>query len=101
MLTSKQRRYLKKLAHDEKAIFQIGKAGITDNMISQLNNALERRELLKITVLQNCPLKKEVAAEQLTNGTGAETVQIIGRQIVLYKESTDHKTIILPDKNNK
>ncbi|SEO32950.1 RNA-binding protein [Amphibacillus marinus] len=96
MLTSKQKRFLKSKAHELKPIFQVGKEGVNENMIKQINEALEKRELIKISVLQNCLEEKEDVAEQLGEGTSAEVVQIIGSVIVLYKESIEHKTLQLP-----
>lgn len=97
MLTGKQKRFLRSEAHHLKAIFQVGKDGVTPNMIQQLIDALEKRELIKIHVLQNCLIPKEEVAEALVEGTGAELVQIIGNQIVLYKESEENKTLQLPE----
>lgn len=97
LLTGKQKRFLRSKAHHLKAIFQVGKDGVTENMIKQLIDVLEKRELIKVHVLQNCLEEKEVVAEQIAVGTGAQIVQIIGNQIVLYKESDEHKSIVLPD----
>lgn len=97
LLTGKQKRFLRSEAHHLKAIFQVGKDGVTDNMVEQLKDVLEKRELIKIHVLQNCLEDKEVVAEQLVAGTGAELVQIIGNQIVLYKQSTENPSIVLPE----
>lgn len=96
MLTGKQKRFLRSKAHHLNAIFQVGKIGVNDNMILQINDALEKRELIKVNVLQNCLEDKEIVAQQLTEGTEAELVQIIGNQIVLYKESVENKQIKLP-----
>lgn len=96
MLTGKQKRYLRSLANQEKAIFQVGKGGVNKNMIAQINDALEKRELIKVNILQNCEENKKDVAEQLKEGTDAEIVQIIGFNIVLYKESTENKQIELP-----
>ena len=96
MLTGKQKRFLRAKAHHLKPIFQVGKDGVNENMLVQVNEALEKRELIKVTVLQNCLEDKNVVADQLVEGTNAELVQIIGAIIVLYKESEDHKTITLP-----
>lgn len=96
MLTGKQKRFLRAKAHHLKPIFQVGKDGVNENMLVQVNEALEKRELLKVTILQNCPEDKNDVADQLVDGTNAELVQIIGAIIVLYKESEDHKTITLP-----
>jgi len=96
MLTGKQKRFLRAKAHHLDPIFQVGKGGVNENMIRQISEALEARELLKVSVLQNCDEDKTTVAEQLSEGAGAEIAQIIGNIIVLYKESTEHKQIKLP-----
>ncbi|WP_010531058.1 ribosome assembly RNA-binding protein YhbY [Lentibacillus jeotgali] len=96
MLTGKQKRYLRSEAHHLKPIFQVGKTGVNDNMTGQIGEALEKRELLKVSILQNSPEDKNTAAEKLAEGTGAEIVQIIGKNIILYKESEQNKQIQLP-----
>lgn len=96
MLTGKQKRFLRSKAHHLTPIFQVGKGGVNENMIKQISEALEVRELMKISVLQNCDEDKDVVAEQLIDGTGAELVQVIGKTIVLYKESVENKQIQLP-----
>ncbi|KAB2338628.1 ribosome assembly RNA-binding protein YhbY [Cytobacillus depressus] len=96
MLTGKQKRFLRAKAHHLNPIFQVGKGGVNENMIKQVSNALEARELMKITILQNCDEDKNTVAEQLSNGANAELVQIIGHTIVLYKESRENKQIQLP-----
>ncbi|MEB3750421.1 ribosome assembly RNA-binding protein YhbY [Geobacillus sp. FSL W8-0032] len=97
MLTGKQKRFLRAQAHHLKPIFQVGKGGVTEAMTEQIAAALEARELLKVSVLQNCEDDRDTVAEQLAAGTGAEIVQVIGNTIVLYKESTEHKRIVLPE----
>jgi RNA-binding protein len=96
MLTGKQKRYLRSKAHHMDPIFQVGKGGVNDNMVKQISDALEAREIFKISVLQNCEEDKTVVAEELAERTGAELVQIIGNTIVLYKESVENKQITLP-----
>lgn len=96
MLTGKQKRFLRAKAHHLDPIFQVGKSGVNQNMIQQIEEALEARELIKVSILQNCEEDKEIIAEQLATGTGAEIVQIIGNTIVLYKESKEKKRIELP-----
>lgn len=96
MLTGKQKRILRAKAHHLKPIFQVGKDGVNSNMVEQINQALEKRELIKITILQNCDADKEDVAAELIAGTEAELVQIIGGMIVLYKESEEYKRIDLP-----
>ncbi|MEI3606877.1 ribosome assembly RNA-binding protein YhbY [Pseudogracilibacillus sp. SE30717A] len=97
MLSGKQKRFLRAKSHHLKPIFQVGKSGVNENMIEQIVDVLEKRELIKVNILQNCLEDKHVVAEQLSEGTEAEIVQIIGNNIVLYKESEKNKTIILPE----
>ncbi|MFB1050745.1 ribosome assembly RNA-binding protein YhbY [Paraliobacillus sp. JSM ZJ581] len=96
MLTGKQKRFLRAKANRLRPIFQVGKVGVNDNMIIQIEEALEKRELIKVSILQNCLEDKDEVAEGLVQGTGAELVQIIGNNIILYKESLENKTIELP-----
>lgn len=96
MLTGKQKRFLRAKAHHMDPIFQVGKGGVNENMIKQIGDALEARELFKVSVLQNCEEDKSVVAAQLAKGAKAEIVQIIGNTIVLYKESVENKQITLP-----
>jgi RNA-binding protein len=96
MLTGKQKRFLRSKAHHLNPIFQVGKGGVNENMIKQISEALEVRELLKVSILQNCEVDKKVVAEQLSTGTNAELVQLIGHTVVLYKESEENKQIVLP-----
>ncbi|MGM8213905.1 ribosome assembly RNA-binding protein YhbY [Virgibacillus sp. W0430] len=95
-LTGKQKRFLRAKANELKPIFQVGKIGVNDNMLKQIEEALEKRELIKISVLQNCLDDKDEVARDLAEGTLAEIVQIIGNNIVLYKKSKDNKQIELP-----
>ncbi|MFD2046132.1 ribosome assembly RNA-binding protein YhbY [Ornithinibacillus salinisoli] len=96
MLTGKQKRFLRSEAHHLKPIFQVGKTGVNENMIAQISEALEKRELIKVSILQNCLEDKDTVAEELRTGTHSEVVQIIGNNIVLYKESNENKQIKLP-----
>jgi RNA-binding protein len=96
MLTGKQKRYLRSLANTLVPIFQVGKGGVNQNLITQVKDALEARELIKIQILNNCTEEKEEVAQQLVKGAKAELVQIIGHVIILYKESREKKRIELP-----
>lgn len=96
MLTGKQKSYLRSRANQLKPIFQVGKSGVNENMTEQINEALEKRELIKVAVLQNCLDDKEMVAQQIKAGTGSEVVQLIGNNIVLYKESVENKQIQIP-----
>lgn len=97
MLTGKQKRYLRSMAHHLNPIFQVGKGGINDHLIRHIEEALEVRELIKVTVLNNSGEDRNEVGQQLAEGAGAELVQVIGKIVVLYKESRDHKTIELPN----
>ena len=97
MLNSKQRAYLKSIAGTEPTIMQVGKGGINENLIKTVGDALEARELIKMSVLDNSEESARGAAEELARATGAEVVTVIGRKIVLYKESEKHKKIFLED----
>lgn len=94
-MTSKQRAYLRSLASEQQAIIQIGKDGITENVEKTVDDALEARELIKITVLETCEDTAREAAESLAETTGAQVVTVIGRKVVLYRESKKHKKIDL------
>lgn len=95
MLTSKQRALLRSMANRLPAIFQIGKGGVGDQMIRELMDALEARELIKITVLETAMLDTREACNIVCEATDAQPVQVIGNKFVIYKKSRDHKTIEL------
>ena len=95
MLTSKQRAQLRAMANEIPAIFQIGKEGIGDNLIQQLDDALEARELIKLTILRNSDVEVREASEELCSALGAEPVQCIGKKLVLYRPSTKNPQIVL------
>lgn len=96
MLTGKQKRFLRSKAHHLNPIFQVGKGGVNENMVKQIGEALEVRELLKVSILQNCDEDRYDVADSLVKGTHAELVQVIGHTVVLYKESKENKVITLP-----
>ncbi|MBE6931055.1 MAG: ribosome assembly RNA-binding protein YhbY [Ruminococcaceae bacterium] len=98
-MTSKQRAYLRGLANPIETILQVGKGGVNDNMIKQVNDALEARELIKVRVLENSLMSAREAAEEIAEAAGCEVVQTIGTRFVLYKESRTlppEKRIVLP-----
>jgi RNA-binding protein len=95
MLTGKQRSYLRSLANGIDPVFQVGKGGVNDNMIKQFNEALEARELIKVTVLKNSLDDVREVCDEAARLTGAEVVQVIGNKFVLYKESKENKVIEL------
>jgi RNA-binding protein len=91
MLTGKQRAQLRALANDLEPIFQVGKGGISEEMCKQLSNALEARELIKLTVLENSGYTAREACDELAAVLGAEQVSVTGRKFVLYRASETKK----------
>ncbi len=96
MLTSKQRAYLRALANSLTPIFQIGKGGVTEETCFQLSNALEARELIKVSVLETAPYPARVAADALADALDCDVVAVLGNRMVLYRPSDKKKTIELP-----
>lgn len=95
MLTGKQKRFLRSKAHHLNPIFQIGKSGLTEQMIIEIEAALEVRELIKVSMLQNCEEPKEDIQAKFEEAN-IEVAQQIGNIFVLYKESEENKMIKLP-----
>lgn len=96
-MTTKQRAYLKSLAMTMEPIFQVGKSSMTPGFTQAISEALDARELIKISVLKNCADDPREIAELLAERTRSQIVQVIGKKIVLYKEGKDDKKkIILP-----
>ncbi len=97
-MTSKQRSYLKGLAMNIDPIFQIGKSGLTPEITNAVIEALEAREIIKITVLKNCMDDGSNIAQVLSDRTHSEIVQVIGRRMVLYKQAKEEakRKISLP-----
>ncbi len=87
MLTGKQRSYLKALANGIETIMQIGKNGVTETVIKQIDDALESRELIKIKILNNSSLEAKDTANEIADAVRAEYVQSVGNKFVLYRES--------------
>lgn len=95
MLNSRQRAQLRGMANNFETILQIGKSGISENTIKQVDEALEARELIKLRVLETCPLTSRDAADELAMAVECDVVQVIGSRFILYRESKDNKTIKL------
>ena len=97
-MTTKQRAYLKGLAMNLEPIFQIGKSSVTPELTNAVAEALEARELIKLSVLKNCLDDGRAIAEVLAERTHSQVVQVIGKKIVLYKPAKDEKKrkIVLP-----
>ena len=91
MITTKQSAYLRNLGATLTPIFQIGKAGIEENFLIQVSQALEAREIIKIKVLENSGLGAREASDMICKAIKCEGVQAIGNKIVLYKQSSNIK----------
>lgn len=96
MLSGKQKRYLRSLAVNEKAIFQIGKDGLCENLYISLKEALKARELVKVSILKTCDIDINEISIELCAHTSSELVQKIGKTLVLFKRNTKDPKIILP-----
>lgn len=95
-MTSKQRAYLKGLAMNIEPIFQVGKSSLTPELVDAVAESFNTRELIKISVLKNCMDDPKEIAQTIAERTRSQVVQVIGKKIVLYKESKEHKKIELP-----
>ncbi|KYZ75385.1 RNA-binding protein [Anaerosporomusa subterranea] len=96
MLTSKQKSYLKSLGSTMDSIVQIGKGGISPTVVDSVRDALTKRELIKVRVLQNSLTEPEDAIRELADQTRADLVQVIGRNGLLYKRNPEKPRIELP-----
>lgn len=95
MLTSKQRAKLRGIASTTDTIFQIGKGGIPDTLVQQVEDAIKVREIVKIKVLDNSSYNAKQAAEELAEKTNSEVVQVIGSKLVLYRKNIKEPVIKL------
>ncbi len=98
MITTKQRAFLRGLGNALDPVAQVGKEGLSENLITSIDLLLEARELVKIRVLKNCELSARMVAEELSRSLKADVVQVIGTIVILYKKSTrkNFKHIELP-----
>ena len=88
MITTKQRAFLRGLGNALEPVMQIGKEGMTENVITSVNLLLEARELVKFKVLNNCDVDAKTLANDLAKILKADVVQCIGNVFILYKKST-------------
>ncbi len=95
MLTSKQRAHLRSIAQSYNTIFFVGKQGIGEELVKQLDDVLNCRELIKVGVQENCEFTAREAADQLAELTKSEVVQVIGRKFVLWRRSKDPKKRVI------
>lgn len=101
MLTSKQRAYLRGIASTYETIFQIGKGGVTEVLCKEVGDALRRRELIKLRVLDNSGYTAREAADEIAEATGADVVQVIGTKFVLFRRNPKEPVIEGIPKDNK
>lgn len=94
-LTSKQRTFLKKKAHDLNPIVRIGKDGLQRSVVDSILSAIESRELIKIKILQNCEVDKEIIYQQLTEEKEIVVVGMIGKTIIVFKENKEKPVVSL------
>ena len=99
MITSKQRAYLRSLANGYPVILQVGKGGVTENLLKTVSDALEARELIKLHVLENSGETPRAVADGLAEAVDAEVVAVTGKKIVLYRQSSRKPFIELPAKS--
>ncbi len=88
---------MRSLANTEKAIMQIGKEGVTENLLKTVADALEAREIVKLSVLETCPHTPKECMQLLQSALKCEAVQVVGRRVVIYKESVEKRKIFLPN----
>lgn len=98
MLSGKEKRYLRSLANTIDPVVQVGKASVNESVLFSLNEALEARELVKVKVLKNCLDEVKDVAQELAEQGNAELVQVIGRNVVLYRPNPEKTGIELPKK---
>lgn len=87
MITSKQRAALRSQSNGMETIFQIGKGGVSEMLVQQVNDALKAREMIKLRVLENAPVFAREAAQQLAQACEAEIIQVIGSRFILFKRN--------------
>lgn len=93
MITTKQRAYLRGLANDMPALYQLGKNGLTDEFVKTLDEALNARELIKITVLKNAFLTSKEAMQMICEALSCEAVSAVGSKVVVYRRAKDESKV--------
>lgn len=91
MLTSQNKKYLRKLGMEYRSLFQIGKDGLSDNLMDTLSDSLEAHELVKCNLLKTCSVDVREAAIECASATGSEVVHIVGHTFLLYRRSKENK----------
>lgn len=94
-LRGKQKRFLRSQAHNLRPLFQIGKDGLSENWLENVNAAIEKRELLKVSILQNSLVDEDEVIEFVESNSSIQVVQKIGHVLVLYKKASDKDNRVL------
>ena len=97
MLTGKQKRFLRAQAHHLDPIFQVGKGGINEQLIKQVDEALEARELIKVSVLKNCADDPREIAAVIGERTRSEVIKVIGKKMIFFRQAKKNSKYNLPD----
>ena len=100
IMTTKERAYLKGLAMQLDPVLSLGKASLTPEFTEAVNEAITKRELIKINVLKNCAEDPNKLAEMLAERTHSAVVQVIGRKIVLFRKNQEKSKIEFPGKKS-
>jgi RNA-binding protein len=95
-MTSKERAYLRGLANRINSILQVGKHGVTPELTASIDEALESKELIKLTILNNCIIEPKEIADTISGRTRSEVIQVIGKKVVLFRHSKTKPEIKLP-----
>jgi RNA-binding protein len=96
ILTGKQKRHLRALGHGLRPLVQVGKHGVVASVVSQTREVLAAHELVKVKLLETCPVDRDECAAALAEATGADIAQVLGRTMLLYLPNPDHPAIQLP-----
>ena len=91
MITGKQRAFLRKIAHTLDPIFQIGKDGVTKELLEGISQALNKREIVKVHILETALLDTRETCDEVAAELGAEPVQAIGNKFIVYRQSDEPK----------
>ena len=96
ILTGKQSHHLRALGHHIKPLLQLGKSGLSSEFLAKVDELLERHELIKIKLLQNCPLDRSEAGAGIAEALNCAVAQKIGKTLLLYKARSENPEIVLP-----
>ncbi|KMQ49663.1 RNA binding protein [Chitinispirillum alkaliphilum] len=95
-LTPRQRQHLKGLGHSLKPVINVGKEGISENLLNGVSKALDDHELIKISILDTSGLERKEASKQISEAVGAQLVSVVGFKILLFRRNEKKPKIVLP-----